>query len=316
MTNDEILAALTPYSATLPREALIEAGTRREELTPRLLEALDQGIGWVRANKGREIDTNLPFFAFFLLAQFREPRLYPRLLEMLELNDELDNLLGGETAPELFPAVIRDTFDSSVPDSLEALKRTIENRAVCWVHHDAAVSALCFLSRDGALSREELAAYLRHLIRDVYVKMTKEEAPWDFYTALVQRVVDEQLVELKPDIKELYDHDLIEVFLDGAYKDFLRNVTDPARRREDFHMTDAVKELEQWGAFTGTAGEAGDKPRRNKAASSAGRRGRPRTPVVRQTPKIGRNDPCPCGSGKKYKHCCLNKNGATPPAGA
>ena len=24
--------------------------------------------------------------------------------------------------------------------------------------------------------------------------------------------------------------------------------------------------------------------------------------------KIGRNDPCPCGSGKKYKHCCLGKN--------
>ncbi len=25
---------------------------------------------------------------------------------------------------------------------------------------------------------------------------------------------------------------------------------------------------------------------------------------VRQTPKIGRNDPCPCGSGLKYKRCC------------
>jgi peptide deformylase len=25
----------------------------------------------------------------------------------------------------------------------------------------------------------------------------------------------------------------------------------------------------------------------------------------RQTPKIGRNDPCPCGSGKKFKKCCL-----------
>jgi SEC-C motif-containing protein len=23
--------------------------------------------------------------------------------------------------------------------------------------------------------------------------------------------------------------------------------------------------------------------------------------------KVGRNDPCPCGSGKKYKHCCLIK---------
>lgn len=26
--------------------------------------------------------------------------------------------------------------------------------------------------------------------------------------------------------------------------------------------------------------------------------------VTRAAPKIGRNDPCPCGSGKKYKHCC------------
>jgi preprotein translocase subunit SecA len=25
---------------------------------------------------------------------------------------------------------------------------------------------------------------------------------------------------------------------------------------------------------------------------------------VRVGPKVGRNDPCPCGSGKKYKHCC------------
>ena len=28
------------------------------------------------------------------------------------------------------------------------------------------------------------------------------------------------------------------------------------------------------------------------------------TPVRRTTPKVGRNEPCPCGSGKKYKHCC------------
>ncbi|MFA6815911.1 MAG: SEC-C metal-binding domain-containing protein [Lentisphaeria bacterium] len=27
-------------------------------------------------------------------------------------------------------------------------------------------------------------------------------------------------------------------------------------------------------------------------------------PIVREEPKIGRNDPCPCGSGKKYKKCC------------
>ena len=29
-----------------------------------------------------------------------------------------------------------------------------------------------------------------------------------------------------------------------------------------------------------------------------------RKPVVREEPKVGRNDPCSCGSGKKYKRCC------------
>lgn len=32
--------------------------------------------------------------------------------------------------------------------------------------------------------------------------------------------------------------------------------------------------------------------------------GEEETPYVRSSAKIGRNDPCPCGSGKKYKHCC------------
>ncbi len=30
-------------------------------------------------------------------------------------------------------------------------------------------------------------------------------------------------------------------------------------------------------------------------------------PVKRQTPKVGRNDPCPCGSGQKFKRCCMGK---------
>lgn len=37
------------------------------------------------------------------------------------------------------------------------------------------------------------------------------------------------------------------------------------------------------------------------------REGNTSASVVREGPKIGRNDPCPCGSGKKYKKCCLNK---------
>ena len=31
-------------------------------------------------------------------------------------------------------------------------------------------------------------------------------------------------------------------------------------------------------------------------------------PIRREEPRIGRNDPCPCGSGLKYKKCCMLKD--------
>ena len=33
----------------------------------------------------------------------------------------------------------------------------------------------------------------------------------------------------------------------------------------------------------------------------------------RAPPKVGRNAPCPCGSGKKYKKCCGNRGGVARP---
>ena len=59
-----------------------------------------------------------------------------------------------------------------------------------------------------------------------------------------------------------------------------------------FHVQLEQKiEKEQVAKVTGT----------NKDESSA------KTPYVRKGAKIGRNDPCPCGSGKKYKNCCGRK---------
>ena len=39
------------------------------------------------------------------------------------------------------------------------------------------------------------------------------------------------------------------------------------------------------------------------AAIDGRRPGEHRGPLVREAPKVGRNDPCPCGSGQKYKRC-------------
>ena len=49
-------------------------------------------------------------------------------------------------------------------------------------------------------------------------------------------------------------------------------------------------------AVAPTASE-GDEADREQGAPAAA------APVTREGPKVGRNDPCPCGSGKKYKQC-------------
>jgi preprotein translocase subunit SecA len=45
---------------------------------------------------------------------------------------------------------------------------------------------------------------------------------------------------------------------------------------------------------------------RERAAAAAGSQG-PTKPIVRDGQRVGRNDACPCGSGKKYKRCCSPK---------
>ena len=35
-------------------------------------------------------------------------------------------------------------------------------------------------------------------------------------------------------------------------------------------------------------------------------------PLTKSILKVGRNDPCPCGSGKKYKKCCMLKKDSDP----
>ena len=63
-------------------------------------------------------------------------------------------------------------------------------------------------------------------------------------------------------------------------------------------------------SFTGSRSPAPQRwrnlkpPGSNPWSSAMGRRGRREAqPVKRESKKVGRNDPCPCGSGKKYKKC-------------
>jgi preprotein translocase subunit SecA len=51
------------------------------------------------------------------------------------------------------------------------------------------------------------------------------------------------------------------------------------------------------------AGFASAAADQDAAMQKQGEAAKPQT-IRRETPRVGRNEPCPCGSGKKYKQCC------------
>jgi preprotein translocase subunit SecA len=55
---------------------------------------------------------------------------------------------------------------------------------------------------------------------------------------------------------------------------------------------------------------ASDMAREQEAAIRSSQGERAVEPIRNRGPRVGRNDPCPCGSGKKFKQCCMRKMGA------
>ena len=81
-----------------------------------------------------------------------------------------------------------------------------------------------------------------------------------------------------------------------AFENFLRNVP-----QQTLHQTTSA-----FGGGTTTASSGGAQPKGSDVVSeaAAAQEAQAKARPVRTGPKVGRNDPCPCGSGKKYKHCC------------
>lgn len=63
-------------------------------------------------------------------------------------------------------------------------------------------------------------------------------------------------------------------------------------------LTDIYENTNQWFLKGNTPSQISSMEKPNNESSSS-------TIVQAKSVKVGRNDPCPCGSGKKYKHCCL-----------
>lgn len=154
--------------------------------------------------------------------------------------------------------------------------------------------------------KEELAEMVMNAALDKYEAKEEEFTPDRFRE--VERVVLLQVVDDK-----WMDHiDAMDQLKQGIG---LRSMAqeDPARAYaiEGFDMFEAMNESIKEDTLRilfhvedPTKVKRKEANRNIKEGFEGDNSGEKKKPYVRRTKKIGRNDPCPCGSGKKYKNCC------------
>jgi hypothetical protein len=302
MEIEEILERFEWLDGKFEREAVDAAIARREEIVPELLQILEEIADPEEARLlSVEDDCMGHLYAMYLLAQFREPRAYPLMLKIALLPGDVLDLLFGDAVTESLAKVFASVCDGN----LEGIQATIENpEADEWVR-SAALCSLLNLVAAGVKPREEIVEYLASLFHG---KLTdRNDIVW---SQLVNCTTDLCATELLPEIEKAYGDELVDsqfIGIDDAREDVSKGLDwameklagNPHRRLVD----DVAKEMAWWECFK-------EKPKNKKwpdahssAAINAIRAGSP-IPVKRTQPKVGRNDPCPCGSGKKYKKCC------------
>jgi preprotein translocase subunit SecA len=110
------------------------------------------------------------------------------------------------------------------------------------------------------------------------------------------------------DLNERIDRDALYAMFHARISGERRAAADLSRAQAVHHETDAYSMAATPQGPGGVAAAQGSAPGMPVGATAATQevlRDKPSTrPVVRAEEKVGRNDPCPCGSGKKYKKCC------------
>jgi len=117
------------------------------------------------------------------------------------------------------------------------------------------------------------------------------------YKAEAFRIFDDLMVNIK---SEVCHHIFRSASSLMAFENFMRNVP----QRTVHQSSSAFGNTAPTGSDTAGAQAPRNGPPQGSdivsEAAAAVEKARP----VRTGPKVGRNDPCPCNSGKKYKHCC------------
>jgi hypothetical protein len=129
----------------------------------------------------------------------------------------------------------------------------------------------------------------------------KDDVTW---TQLMDAVFELHPAELMDEIRPLFRQGIVDPFmtsLEEFEREAKRDRATSLRQHGDRFrpITDTAQSISYWGRWK----ESSALPDSNTAHASSKSTPSP-VPTLSTGSKVGRNEPCPCGSGKKYKKCC------------
>jgi hypothetical protein len=298
VTPEQIFINLA-QSEGLPREAMAAAGERRDEMVPLFLDLVDR-LRNADAETASEADVFAFLLVYYLLGEWREARAYRPLTALLRQDPEYLEFLIGDAITEGSSRVIAGVFDGDLQPILDLIEDPVADEFV----RSQMIDALVIIARRHPETRPDVEAYLEGFFTSEFDKPETLWGSWAF------AVADLGLAHLEPQVRQAFEQEWVSP--DEADFDFFQSELRMAvedgqspwfhRSRNNRLIESAIDELSRWHCFSKEYLQARAKER---AARPALARVFDDT-FERDAPKVGRNDPCPCGSGRKYKKCCLH----------
>lgn len=190
---------------------------------------------------------------------------------------EEDNRFHEEQLRERLHALHREAYEEKVEQAGEALMRRFEKQVMLQVLDTR--------------WKEHLQS-MDHLRRGIHLRGYAQKNPKQEYKRESFELFQTLLANIKSDVTRILSH--VQVRRPEEVEELEQ------QRREALEREKAAADSRH------DAPEAADEGAADaEAPLPPGADGRPRR---REGPKVGRNDPCPCGSGKKYKQCCGKLN--------
>lgn len=299
------LAKTPPYHS--PKAVLEKMIARLDEMIPDLLAALDR---FVKApdNFDEDRDWLTLTAAAYLLAQARETKAFKPLVASLSLPHDQVRQLWDEMIADSMGRILASVYDGDE----SALRGLIENPAIEeYVRGSTAIHCLEALVKAGRISRDDLETYYGELLESKL-----EKSPSLVWDSVCLSIANHGFVKLLPAVERAFAGDLCDPSF-NRLEDIVASLgkTGTPANFNTSLIDNTIAEFEGWACFQPENDpdllddddfdlDPWNHPGAFSETRPPGYTPFPVTPYVRESPKVGRNDPCPCGSGKKYKKCC------------